>query len=174
MKQSMHARRMAKHHKRTKSQPKLNLVSLMDIFTILVFFLLVNSSDVEVLESDKSIKLPDSVAEKLPEEMLIVKVSNEEILINGRSIIDINTVNNNSGKEIQALKTELEYLAAREPFKDEEEQAKGRDVTIMADAKIPYTLLKKIMTTCALTEYRNISLAVSQIPPSEPDSSAGG
>lgn len=174
MKQSMHAKRMAKHHKRSKGQTKLNLVSLMDIFTILVFFLLVNSSDVEVLENDKAIKLPTSVAEKLPEEMLVVKVSNDEILINGRTIIAVNIVMENSGKEIEALKTELEYLSSRAPYKTAEDKAKGREVTIMGDSEIPYLLLKKIMTTCALTEYRNISLAVSQIPKEVSEEAVGG
>lgn len=164
MKQSMHARRMARHHKRTKSQPKLNLVSLMDIFTILVFFLLVNSSDVEVLQNNKSIKLPESVADKRPQDNLIVMVSNDEIIINGRLITDIKTAMAGEGEEIAPLKKELEYLASRKPYASDEEQQKGRDVTIMGDAALPYTLLKKIMTTCAQSEYRNISLAVSQIP----------
>lgn len=164
MKQSMHARRMARHHKRTKSQPKLNLVSLMDIFTILVFFLLVNSSDVEVLQNNKSIKLPESVADKRPQDNLIVMVSNDEIIINGRLITDIKSAMAIEGEEIAPLKKELEYLASRKPYASEEEQQKGRDVTIMGDAALPYTLLKKIMTTCAQSEYRNISLAVSQIP----------
>lgn len=164
MKQSMHARRMARHHKRTKSQPKLNLVSLMDIFTILVFFLLVNSSDVEVLQNNKSIKLPESVADKRPEDNLIVMVSGEDIVINGRLITDVKSAMATEGEEIAPLKKELEYLASRKPYASEEEQQAGRDVTIMGDAALPYTLLKKIMTTCAASEYRNISLAVSQIP----------
>jgi len=164
MKQSMHARRMARHHRRSKSQPKLNLVSLMDIFTILVFFLLVNSSDVEVLQNNKSIKLPESVADKQPQDNLIVMVSNEDIIINGRVIATIPAVTASADEEIAALKQELDYLAARKPYASDEERQKGRDVTIMGDSALPYTLLKKIMTTCAKSEYRNISLAVSQIP----------
>jgi len=164
VKQSMHARRMARHHKRTKSQPKLNLVSLMDIFTILVFFLLVNSSDVEVLQNNKSIKLPESIADKQPQDNLIVMVSNEDIIINGRQITDVKSAMAGDGDEIAPLKKELEYLAQRKPYTSDEEREKGRDVTIMGDAELPYTLLKKIMTTCAKSEYRNISLAVSQLP----------
>ena len=62
MKASMRARRMARNHRRMKTPSKLNLVSLMDIFTILVFFLMVNNGDVEVLQADNSIELPESVA----------------------------------------------------------------------------------------------------------------
>ncbi len=165
MKQSIHAKRMARHHKRLASQSKLNLVSLMDIFTILVFFLLVNSSDVEVLQSNKDIKLPESVAEKKPEDNLIVMVSNDAVTIAGRKIADVKAILNSKDSDIQPLIKELEYRAERKLARmtDEEKQL-GLDVTIMGDHAIPYTLLKKIMTTCAKTEYRNISLAVSQVP----------
>ncbi|WP_185234754.1 ExbD/TolR family protein [Teredinibacter franksiae] len=163
MKQSMHAKRMARAAKRHGAASKLNLVSLMDIFTILVFFLLVNSSDVEVLQSDKSIKLPESVAEKPPENNLIVAVSHESILVGGRKVADMQQVKETKGNEIKGLKDELVYLAGRKPYKTEEEALKGRDVTIMGDKGIPYDVLKKVMTTCAKSEYRNISLAVSKL-----------
>ena len=163
MKQSLRAKRMARLHRRHKGQPKLNLVSLMDIFTILVFFLLVNSSDVEVLQSNKAIKLPDSVAEKKPDNTLVVMVSPQDIVISGRSIISVEQALAGDDDEIAALKKELEYLASRKPYANELEAKKGRDVTIMGDNTIPYTLIKRIMTTCAQAEYRNISLAVAKI-----------
>lgn len=163
MKQSIHAKRMARHHKRLSSQPKLNLVSLMDIFTILVFFLLVNSSDVEVLQSNKDIQLPQSVAEKKPDNALVVMVSDTDILVGGRKVADVAAVTRSVDLEITGLKRELDYLAARKPFRSEEDAKRGRDVTIMGDKALPYKLLKKIMTTCAKSEYRNISLAVSQV-----------
>ena len=62
MKQSRRARRMERHHKRHKGTPSFNLVSLMDIFTILVFFLLVNSGEGEVLPSTKNVDLVDGIA----------------------------------------------------------------------------------------------------------------
>ena len=164
MKQSIHAKRMARHHKRTKKQPGLNLVSLMDIFTILVFFLLVNSSEVEVLQSNKDIKLPESIAEQKPENTLMIVVDDENILVGGRAVAKVNAVMNSKETEIKPLLDELSYLAARKPYRNEEEAAKGRDVTIMGDKEIPYVLLKKIMTTSAKADYRNIALAVTQVP----------
>jgi len=163
MKQSIHSKRMARVAKRNAGASKLNLVSLMDIFTILVFFLLINSSDVEVLQSDKSIKLPEAVDEKQPETNLIGVGSQKGILVGGRKVADTQTVKEQSTSEIKGLKDELEYLAGRKPYKTPEEAEKGRDVTIMGDKGIPYDLLKKVMTTCAKSEYRNISLAVNQI-----------
>lgn len=174
MKQSMHARRMERRQKRGKGVPKLNLVSLMDIFTILVFFLLVNSSEVEVLQNNKAIKLPESTAEQKPENNLMVMVSKDGIVIGGQAVASLEQAKNAEGDEIAALKKELEILAQRKPYKNEEERERGRDVTIMGDASIPYTVLKKIMTTCAKSEYRNIALAVSQVPAEEPEVTEGG
>lgn len=162
MKKSIHAKRMDRKHKRNKVS-KLNLVSLMDIFTILVFFLLVNSSDVEVLQNDKSLTLPDSVAEKKPDETLVVMVNQESILVGGRKVADLASVLQSKGSDITGLKEELEYLASRKPYKDDEAAKLGRDVNIMADKDTPYALLKRVMATCAKAEYRNIALAVSQV-----------
>lgn len=162
MKQSKRVKRMERHHRRAKKTSKLNLVSLMDIFTILVFFLLVNSSDVEVLQNDKSIKLPESVAEKKPEQTLVVIVNTESILVGGREVASLNAIQETE-EGIVGLKKELDYLAERSPYKDAEAASLGRDVNIMADKGTPYKLLKKVMKTCAKADYRNISLAVSQV-----------
>lgn len=174
MKRSMHARRMARTHRRAKTQSKLNLVSLMDIFTILVFFLLVNSSDVEVLQNNKAISLPVSIAEKIPEETVVVMVSQQDIVISGRQVATVAEVMKSENEEIPALQKELEYLASRKPFSSDEQRQRGRDITIMGDAEIPYPLLKKIITTCAKNEYRNISLAVSRLEEQQPEAPAVG
>jgi len=174
MKRSVHAKRMAKHHRRGSGVPKLNLVSLMDIFTIMVFFLLVNSSNVEVLESNKSIKLPDSTVQKKPDETLVVMISKTDIIVNGQAIIPVNVVIQNSSEEVVALRKELEYQASKAPYRTPEEQEEGRYVTIMGDATLPYKLLKKIMTTCAKSEYRNISLAVNQVSAKDPKADPEG
>lgn len=168
MRQNAHSRRKVRRRERNKYQPKLNLVSLMDIFTILVFFLLVNSSDVEVLQNNKAIKLPESVAEKKPETTVVVMVTEKDILVDGRAVTSVASAMASEDEQLPALKQELTYLASRNPYDSAEEQAEGRDITIMGDADIPYRLLKKIMTTCAQSEYRNISLAVSQVPAAEP------
>lgn len=171
MKQNARSRRSERRRERHRSVSKLNLVSLMDIFTILVFFLLVNSSNVEVLQTNNAIKLPESVAEKIPATTVIVAVSNKDILVDGRPVASVAEAMASDEQELAALKQELTYLAERRPYSSPEEQAEGRDITIMGDAAIPYTLLKKIMTTCAQSEFRNISLAVTQIPAEEPDAS---
>lgn len=166
MKQSMHARRMARHHRRNSSVPKLNLVSLMDIFTILVFFLLVNSSDVEVLQNNKTIKLPESVAEKKPDTTLVVMLNEKSISVGGRPLVDVSEALKREDDNIKELTEELKYQASRRPLTPLEEK-KGRPITIMGDESIPYALLKRIMTTCAAADFRDISLAVTRIAPEQ-------
>ena len=168
MKQSARAKRLAKHHKRFNSTPKLNLVSLMDIFTILVFFLIVNQSEVRVLQNTKEISLPVSVAEKLPAENILITVLNDTVLVQERAVWvqkqSLNTLNeNNSDALILAIKTELNYLTAKRPELTKNEKENGRGVTIIGDASIPYLVLKQIMSACADSDYRNMSLAVKQM-----------
>lgn len=162
MKQSLRAKRMAKHHRRLNQAPKLNLVSLMDIFTILVFFLLVNSGDVEVLQTDKSIKLPASFSEQIPENNLVVLVSATDVVVGGRAVGTVSELVASSGDLFAPLQQELKYQAERSGPLAEKDKITGRPVTIMADQKVPYELLKKIMATCAAAEYRDISLAVTK------------
>ncbi|MGH1470457.1 MAG: ExbD/TolR family protein [Cellvibrionaceae bacterium] len=172
MKKSLRARRMERHHKRAQGQSKLNLVSLMDIFTILVFFLLVNSSDVEVLQTSKDIQLPESISEQRPDTTIIVNVNAKNILVSGRAVATVSEIINNESNEISGLAKELQYQASRAKPLTEEQQIQGRPITIMGDKAVPYTVLKKIMTTCAANEYRNISLAVSKVAKEDVNESA--
>lgn len=174
MKQSMRARRMARHHRRLAGVSKLNLVSLMDIFTILVFFLMVNSSEVQVLQSNKTIKLPDSVAEQRPQETLLILISNEHLIVQGQPIANVSELMADKADLIPALQSELDYQAQRRPALSDSEKLQGRPVTIMGDASIPYALLKKVMNTCAATDFRSISLAVNRKFVSDEAAEEGG
>lgn len=160
MKTSAKAKRIQRHQRRGKNQGKLNLVSLMDIFTILVFFLMVNSSsDVQVLNQDNAIKLPVSNADQMPKDAIALAVTDEDILVGGRSIIKVVQMNAFEGDVEPLLKAELDYQAARSSAPVAEE---GRPITILADQSLPYELLKKIMATCVDSGYASISLAVSK------------
>jgi biopolymer transport protein ExbD len=161
MKASLRARRMARNHKRLKQQAKLSLVSLMDIFTILVFFLMVNSGDVEVLQADKNITLPESVSEQNPEITLTIKISADAIVVQGRKIESVARALAQTGNAIGPLAKELKYQSTRGPELTEREMKMGRSIIIMGDQGMPYKLLKRIMSTCADSDYRDIALAVN-------------
>src|SRR5690554_262098 len=162
MKQSSRARRMLRRRRRQQAS-RLNLVSLMDIFTILVFFLLVNSSDVEVLSNNKSIELPASIAANQPQTNLIIMVNAEQVLVGNRAVVQVADID--ESLIIPALREKLTYRAERSPELTPEQAQKGRPITIMGDKDIPYTLLKQIMSTAAETGYRDVSLAVNQTLP---------
>ena len=157
MKMSYKAVRMERHHKRFGGSG-LNLVSLMDIFTILVFFLLVNSSSVAQLPSSKAVKLPTSSAQQLPEETVVVLVNNDQILVQGRLITTVNEILNVEGNLIQPLLEEMKIQSLSSLKENAQEE--GLDVTIMGDKNIPYKLLRKILATLSEANYTNISMAV--------------
>jgi len=160
MKTSAKAKRIQRHQRRGKNQGKLNLVSLMDIFTILVFFLMVNSSsDVQVLNQDKNVKLPISSADQMPKEALALAVTDDDILIGGRAIVKVAQLREFNGDVEPLLKAELDYQSAKSKAAV---SAQGRPITIVADREVPYELLKKIMSTCVDAGYASISLAVNK------------
>lgn len=160
MQKSSRARRMEKMHKRHRAGGALNLVSLMDIFTILVFFLLVNSSDVEVLPNAKDIQLPESIAEQKAKETVVILIGEDDILVQGKPVAKVSDVMKRRGNDIPELREALLSQNDRVLRKEAQDDIAGREVTIMGDRDIPYRLLKKVMATCTESEYGQISLAV--------------
>ena len=158
MKMSRRARRMERHHARTKRGSKLNLIALVDIFTILVFFLVVGASDVEILPNTKVVKLPESIVETQPKQTILIMVSGTDIIMQGRKVASVKDVLSAPEDVIAPLKNELDHQAGRQGGKT------SSDITIMGDRQIPYKLLKKIMVTCTQANYSNIFLAVMQKP----------
>jgi len=162
MVKSARAKRMAKHHRRHRRDATLNLVSLMDIFTILVFFLLVNSSNVEVLPNAKNVQLPESIAEKRANESVVIVISDTDIIVQGKLVAKVDVVMATPGNDIPALRQALKSQNDRVLRKEAQDDIAGREVTIMGDKDIPYRLLKKVMATCTASDYGQISLAVLQ------------
>ncbi len=167
MKASRRIRRMERHHKRREDRnASLNMVSLMDIFTILVFFLLVSAANTEVLPTPKRLVLPESTAQKAPKENLVIMVNRESVLLQGRPVARVAEVRQDRNSVIRGLLVELKREVARK-----QRQTRGRfdpkkqGVTIMGDRQIPYDLLKKVMLTCASADLTNISLAVTRKSP---------
>jgi biopolymer transport protein ExbD len=171
MKQSYKAKRMARNHKRLVSS-KLHLVSLMDIFTILVFFLMVNTSEVQVMQNNKTISLAKSTAQQVAQDNLVITVTTDNLLVQGHVISTIADVVNSDEEQITALVNELTYQQSKIAELNDEMLSQGLAINIMADKRVPYSTLKKILKTSASNGYSNISLAVSQLPISSTTPSA--
>lgn len=163
MVKSQRAKRMERRHDRAKKNGgALNLVSLMDIFTILVFFLLVNSTDVEVLPNAKDVQLPESVAEEKARESVVILIGDDDILVQGMAVARVADVMKLPGNEIPELTQALVAQNSRALRREDRDDVANREVTIMGDKDIPYRLLKKVMATCSAADYGRISLAVMQ------------
>ncbi len=152
----------AERKKRNQSMVDMNLVSLIDVFTILIFFLLSNSVGVENLPSPKAVLIPESNAEQSPRETLVVIVSASEILVDGRKVANVADVLAEAGDMIEPLKAELDLQQSSRKMVRKENEALSKRLTIMGDRDIPYRLLRKIMITSARANYSDVSFAVRQ------------
>ncbi|MBY6210444.1 biopolymer transporter ExbD [Microbulbifer agarilyticus] len=178
-------KRMARSRKR--KTPGMNLTSLMDVFTILVFFLLTNSASDEAIEAPKVITLPDSVVESKPRETVTLMVTHDEVLIEAKPVMATADLFQSEELVIEAIQQAMiqEVGKATTMAESELEEAKlalaeraaaGEDVTeeaaallaeppevnILADRTVPFSILKKVMSSCTNAGYTRISLAVIQ------------
>src|SRR5438067_2892960 len=151
--------RRAERKSRNKTMVDMNLVSLIDVFTILIFFLRSSASGVELLASPKAVKLPVSNADKSPKETVVVVVSDSDILVDGRRVATVAEAMAAPGDLVTPLKEELDLLAGRLAIRAEN-QAQSKTLTIMGDKDIPYSLLRKVMVTSARANFADVAFAV--------------
>jgi biopolymer transport protein ExbD len=156
------SRRISRMTRNKKSVPKLNLTSLMDVFTILVFFLLVNSATTEVLQQPKQITLPDSVVEAKPRETVVIFVGQEEVLVQGVPVARVADIEATDSPEIGPISVRLAELSANVIGLSTQAVAESQEVTVLADKSVPFSVVKKIMATCTGQGYTRVSLAVVQ------------
>jgi biopolymer transport protein ExbD len=159
MRNSRRMRRMGRNKKKVTG---LNLTSLMDVFTILVFFLLFHSSGGEAVEAPKQIKLPDSVVETKPRETVVIMVSPEVVLVQGEVVIGTPELLEAKVETVVQIADRLKQLERNIIGISTRTAIQSKEVTILADKTIPFSALKKIMSTCTGSGYGKISLAVIQ------------
>mgnify|MGYP002267068662 FL=1 len=140
----------------------LSLVSLMDVFTILVFFLLVNSSSSDVMEPPKNIKLPDSAVETKPRETVIVMITPTQILVQGEPVISTQEVIDSKTAIIDQVKDRLLLQKKKVMGINTKTVSQSQEVTVLAHRTVPFHLMKKVMASCTSAGYGKISLAVIQ------------
>ena len=158
---SSRARRMAVHHQRHRAGFELNLIPLIDILSVMVSFLLVYSTEVEVIQNSKGIEIPQSISQTAPNHSVVVMITKTDLFVQGEFIESIKDVQADQAATIVQL-----GAALKRPLlvgKDISEAAlAAREITIMADKSLPYEVLKKVMATCTDADYGKISLAVLQ------------
>ena len=140
----------------------LNLTPLMDVFTILVFFLLFHSASGEIMESPRHIKLPDSSVETKPRETVVIMVSPKVVLVQGVAVINTPELFGAKIETVSEITKRLEQLERSIIGISTKTVVESKEITILADKTIPFSVLKKIMLTCTGSGYGRISLAVIQ------------
>jgi biopolymer transport protein TolR len=161
MSTSRRAQRMAQHHLRHKADAELNLIPLIDILSTLVAFLLVYSTEVEVIQNSKGIEIPMSIAQVSPKESVVVMITKTDVFVQGERIGSVQEVRDSKDAVVGPLRDALKrpLLVGKEMT---ERDLAQREITIMADKSLPYDVLKKVMSTCTDADYGKVSLAVIQ------------
>lgn len=161
MRNTRRIKRMARNRAKIT---KMNLTSLMDVFTILVFFLLVNSGSVELVEAPKNVKLPESQVETKPRETVVIFVSPEDVLVQGEIVARVADILEGPADALDPITIRLAEMKENVVGPSTLTVAASQEVTILADKSVPFVVIRKIMSTCTDGGYENVSLAVIQKP----------
>jgi len=159
MSMSSRARRMLQHQIRNKADAELNLIPMIDILSVMVSFLLVYSTEVEVVQNSKSIDIPQSISQQRPRQTVVVMLTKEDLFVQGERVASIADVRNSPDAIIAPLRTALKRPMLVGDAMTEKDIA-DREITVMADKQIPYEVLKKVMSTCTDADYGRLSFAL--------------
>jgi biopolymer transport protein ExbD len=137
------------------------LTSLMDIFIVLVLYLLVNQSDGISLEPPDHVVLPDSGVDTVPRRSIVITLSDMDVRIQGVTVASMADIKATDEPEVEAIREAiLRIKAAAQTQKDQ--AGLDTEVTIVADRFVPFKVLKKIMLSSSNAGYGKISFAVNQ------------
>ncbi len=138
----------------------INLIPMMDVLTVLVFFLLFHSFNSTL--PDAQIALPESSVPTRPRETVAIVVSPESVMVQGEPVVSTSKLLDNGIGMVKELQDRLEQLGHGIIGAGAEAAARTMEVTLLADKTIPFKVLKKIMSTCTACGYGRISLAVAE------------
>jgi biopolymer transport protein TolR len=137
-----------------RSDAELNLIPMIDIMSVMVAFLLIYSTEVEVVQNSKGIEIPQSTAEVKPQNSVVVMITKGHIFVQGEAVATQSAL-------VEPLREVLErpMLTGNQSDAD---AASSREVTVIADKSLPFDVVKRVMATCSSSSYGKISLAVLQ------------
>jgi biopolymer transport protein TolR len=160
MSMSNRARRMLQHQMRNRADAELNLIPMIDILSVMVSFLLVYSTNVEVVQNPKGIEIPQSISQQQPRQTVVVMITKDEVFVQGEPIASVEQVRADNSGVIAPLQEALSRPTVTSGLP--EEDTGGREVTVLADKSLPYEVVKKVMNTCTGADYGRISFALLQ------------
>ena len=148
------------HHLYHREDAELNLIPLIDILSVMVAFLLVYSTDVEVVQNSKGVEIPQSTAEVLPKQSVVVMITRDQLFVQGEMVASIAQIRDPGTEVIAPLHAVLARPLVGVDASAQEEALASREITVVADKSLPYEVVKKVMTTCTVANYGRLSLAV--------------
>jgi len=143
----------------------LKLTSMIDMFTILLVFLLKNySAEGHIMSVAPDLRLPESTAQKSPKVTSVIAVSQEWILLDGKKVVTVAQVLNNNTLMIPELLNELNRLRGTSERMGELNANMGftGNISLQGDKELPYQIIKKVMFTCGQMGYNDIVLNVTR------------
>jgi biopolymer transport protein ExbD len=161
MTDSRRKKRMSRSKRRGGSTGMM-LTSLMDIFTVLVLYLIVNQGTGVTLDAPKTVKIPESVVETEPRRSVVMAVSNTEVLLQGVTVVTVAEVLESKQDYIEPVRQEMLRIKQLAAEQGDKGIAESGEVTILADRGVPFKILKKLMSTSSSAGFDKISLAVNQ------------
>ena len=150
------------HKRPERVDAQLNLIPLIDILSVMVAFLLVYSTDVEVLQNPQGVAIPESHTDARPKQSVVVMVTKEALLVQGETVASLAEVNDPRTKLIEPLRRVLQRPMAGLDAVARDAALNSQEVTVMADKDLPYETLRKVLATCTAASYGKIALAVMQ------------
>lgn len=157
--------RIKRHRKREHHDNHMALVPFIDMLMIMVVFLLVHNADVEILPNTKSISIPESISDRDPRPTVVVMITKEELLVDGKTVMSLAQVAASSDLIIAPLRAALKEQSDKTLLTAAQQPIAEREVTVMGDRDTPYAVLKKVMATATDADYGKVSLAVLERDP---------
>jgi len=150
------------HKRRERVDAQLNLIPLIDILSVMVAFLLVYSTDVEVLQNSKGVTIPQSRTDVRPKQSVVVMVTKDAVFVQGETVASFAEVSDPHTQFVESLRKVLQRPIDGLDAAERDATLTSREVTVMADKDLPYEVLRKVLATCTAAAYGKIALAVLQ------------
>ena len=148
--------------RKVREDAHLNLIPMIDILSVLVAFLLVYSTEVEVIQNSKGVSIPESRVDVRPKQSVVVMITKDALFVQGEKVANLTDISDPHTQLVEPLRKVLQRPIAGLDAAARDEALTSREVTVMADKDLPYDVLRKVLATCTAAAYGKIALAVLQ------------
>jgi len=159
--------------KKQKVEADIMLTPMIDMFVLLVVFLIMNfSATGELVTISKDIKLPEAATTKMLERAPIIQISAKTIAVEGFKVGDSEDILKDEDLRVPQLTDKLQEMRKVDEMMHPGAQFKG-EIIINADRMVNFKLVRKVMMASAEAGYININYAVLAIAPEKEEGEGG-